>query len=70
MDAAAIPGMVWTPQHTPNMGSWASVCHDPALALGVANRFLNMFVGVLSHDFLRCRWIVLMALIISWLEYA
>jgi len=56
MNAAAVPRMVWTPQHTPNMGTWASLGHDPALVFGVANRFLDMFVGMLSHDFLRCRF--------------
>ena len=54
MDAAAVPRMVWTPQHTPNVGPWASVCYDPAVAFSVANRFLNMSVGVLSHTVLHC----------------
>ena len=54
MDATAVPRMAWPPQHTPNMGPRASLCHDPALAFSIANRFLNMFVGVLSHDILRC----------------
>jgi hypothetical protein len=31
------------------------MCHDPALAFGMANRFLNMFVGVLSHDCVHLR---------------
>ena len=70
MDAAAVPRVEWTPQHTPNMCPWAGLCHDPALAFGVANRFLNMFVGVLGHDFLRCLCVVLMAFIISWPEYS
>jgi hypothetical protein len=65
MDAAAVSRVVWTPQHTPNMCPWASFCHGPALAFGIANRFLNMFVGVLSHDFLRFICEVWVALIIS-----
>ena len=65
MDATAVPRMVWTPQHTPNMCPWASVCHDPALAFSVANRFLNMFVGMLSHNVLHCLCVVLMVFIVS-----
>jgi hypothetical protein len=70
MDAAAIPRMVWTPQHTPNMGPWTSMRYDPALAFGVAHRFLHMSVGVFSYDLLCCRCIVLLAFIISWPEHA
>lgn len=50
-NAAAIAPMVWTPQHTPEVCPRARFGHKPIFTLGIANRVMNMFIGVLSHGF-------------------
>ena len=46
---AALSVTLRTPQCAPNVRTRTGFCDSPAPAFGVANRFTNVFIGMIGH---------------------